>query len=268
MRPRSMTAHESHPSRPDPPHLPGESSRHIPKEFNNDILPLEAALQAKPQERFDRHLGPGVIFTLGAEPPASLELFTQVVRVTVPAAQLVVPRRDAEVVPDGVVFQDPDHFFLSVGLTGEVLFQYFPPSGAPEQARTAGPEAHSNAPPSPAEPPRPISPPPTAEAKEKVKSERYVGMLGIARTHRTRQGKLVAEVELTVPDPERPGASRLIKCAAFGEKAEALHRDYQPGQEVTAVGIPHELQRRSKDGQTWTERQLYLVQLPKPRESS
>ena len=79
------------------------------------------------------------------------------------------------------------------------------------------------------------------------------------------QGKLVAEVELTVPDPERPGASRLIKLAAFGEKAEALQRDYQPGQEVTAVGIPHELQRRGRDGKSWTERQLYLVQLPKPR---
>lgn len=260
-----MTAHESHPSRPGPPHPSGEPARHIPEQPINDVLPLEVALQAKPQERFDRHFGPGVVFTLGAEPQASLELFPQVVRVTVPAAQLVVPRRAAEVVPDGVVFQDPEHFFLSVGPTGKVLFQYFPPSGAAEPGRTNAPEAHNNAPPSPAELQRPVSPAPVTETQEKVKSERYVGLMGAVHTHRTKQGKLVAEVELTVPDPERPGASRLVKCAAFGEKAEALHRDYQPGQEVTAVGIPHELQRRGKDGQEWTERQLYLVQLPKPR---
>jgi len=90
--------------------------------------------------------------------------------------------------------------------------------------------------------------------------------MGSVTTHRTKQGKLVAEVELTVPDPERPGANKLVKLAAFGENAETLKRDYRPGQEVTAVGIPHKLQRRGKDGQGWTERQLYLVQLPKIRE--
>ena len=64
------------------------------------------------------------------------------------------------------------------------------------------------------------------------------------------------------------GAAALTFVAsqfAFGDKAEALRRDYQPGQEVTAVGIPHELQRTGKDGRTWIERQLYLVQLPKRR---
>ena len=103
-------------------------------------------------------------------------------------------------------------------------------------------------------------------AKEKAKSERYVGRLGEVRTHRTKQGTLVAEVELTVPDPDRPGASTLVKFVAFDDKAEALALEQaKPGQEVTAVGIPHELRRRGKEGREWTERQLYFVQLPKPR---
>ncbi len=47
--------------------------------------------------------------------------------------------------------------------------------------------------------------------------------------------------------------------------AEALRDSYQPGQLVTAVGIPHELKRKGRDGREWSERQLYFVQLPKPR---
>jgi len=49
--------------------------------------------------------------------------------------------------------------------------------------------------------------------------------------------------------------------------AQALETDYRPGQLVTAVGIPHELKSRGRDGHEWTERQLYLVQPPKPREA-
>ena len=76
---------------------------------------------------------------------------------------------------------------------------------------------------------------------------------------------MVAEVQLTVDDPEQPGASKLIKFAAFGTMAETLREKYQPGQLVTAVGIPHELKRTNKDGRQWTERQLYFVQPPKVR---
>lgn len=242
-----------------------ESESLVSRQLDLDVSSLETSLQAQPEERLDGNLGRGVAFTLGPERQASLELFPQVVRVTLPAGQLAIPRRDAEVVSDGVVFQDPERFFLSVGPTGEVLFQYFPSAVAPEPERRDAPESRGNVP-LPPHASLPLrSPLPAAEAKEKVKSERYVGRMGAVHTHRTKQGKLVAEVELTVPDPERPGASRLIKCAAFGEKAEALQQNYQPGQEVTAVGIPHELRRRGKDGQEWTERQLYLVQLPKPR---
>ena len=56
-----------------------------------------------------------------------------------------------------------------------------------------------------------------------------------------------------------------MKFAAFGNMAASLRDNYQPGQLVTAVGIPHELKRRNKEGQEWTERQLYFVQPPKPR---
>jgi hypothetical protein len=242
------------------------------RQLELDVPSLETALQAAPEALVDWHLGRGVVFRLGEGDArhASLELYAQVVRVTVPHGQLAVARRDAEVVPEGVVFQDPDQFFLAVGSTGEVRFRSWPPSPASETPANTTPETVPPQPgplpePGPGEraPSSPFSPAP--DAKDKAKSERYVGRLGEVRTHRTKQGKLVAEVELTVADPERPGASRLVKFVAFGDKAETLAREYHPGQEVTAVGIPHTLQRRDRVGREWTEHQLYLVQLPKPR---
>jgi hypothetical protein len=248
-----------------------------------DLRPLAAALRVEPQERLDGHLGPGVVFALGdPQAGASLELYPQVVRVTLPHAQLAVTRREAEVSPDGVVLQDSDRFVLAVGAAGEVVFRSWPTatagaqestgdtgepersfarsiSGVPERFPAEDPESL----------PRPAAGtrrnPDQAQAQETAKSERYVGRLGEVRTHQTKQGKLVAEVEITVADPDRPGSSVLVKFAAFGDKAEALAREYHPGQEVTAVGIPHELRRRGADGREWTERQLYFVQLPKPR---
>jgi hypothetical protein len=236
----------------------------VNRQLDLDVPSLESTLQARPEERIDWHLGRGVGFTLKQNDHAQtqLELYAQVVRVTVPTGQLVVPRREAEVFPEGVVFQDPERFLLSVGPNGDVLFQYHAPvtpTTEPNEIRTADVPI-----PEPASPLLPPSPAP--EAKEKTKSERYMGRMGEVRTHRTKQGKLVAEVEVTVADPERPGASQLVKFAAFGEKAEALQRNYHPGQEVTAVGIPHELKRRTRDGKEYVERQLYLVQLPKLRE--
>jgi hypothetical protein len=159
----------------------------------------------------------------------------------------------------GVTFElngQPVGRFMSVSPRGEVLFQYDP--GTPEST--------------PREEPKPTviqqkSTPRTATAKEKSPpSEKYVGRMGEVKTHRTKAGKLVAEVEIAVPDPERPGASRLVKFAAFDLMAEVLEHHYQPGQLVTAVGIPHELKRRTKDGREYIERQLYFVQAPKARQ--
>jgi hypothetical protein len=263
MLPRYMAEREQQVSRS------GESEA-AHRRLDLDVPSLETALQATSEERLDWHLGRGVIFRLGQPERASLELYPQIVRVSLPQGQLSVSPREAEVVPEGVVFQDPDQYFLSVGPSGEVLFQYWPTS-ASASAHTAVTSEHIQpARSAPAEATRaerrkasPSSP--AAGSKEKAKSERHVGRLGEVKSHRTKQGKLVAEVELTVPDPERPGASQLVKFVAFGEKADVLQREYQPGQEVTAVGIPHELPRLGKDGREWTERQLYLVQLPKPR---
>lgn len=238
-----------------------------------DVPSFAAAWQSSPEDELDWHLGRGVRFSLGPHREVSVELYAQVVRVRLPHAQLAVPRRAAEIAPEGVVFQDPEHFFLSVGRGGDVLFQYAPPSpgsealGSETPARQEVPQlrppeldtAHSLAP-----TPSPRSPAPP----EKAKSERYVGRLGEVKTHRTKQGQRVAEVELTVADPERPGASRLVKFVAFGDNADSLAQNYRPGQEVTAVGIPHDLRRKGKDGREWTERQLYLVQLPKARGNS
>jgi hypothetical protein len=247
----------------------GDGRDDAARQLDRAVPSLEAALHATPEERVDGHLGRGVRFRLGPEQHTSLELYPQVVRVSLPHAQLAVPRRAPEVAPEGVVFQDPEQFFLSVGPTGEILFQSSPAAAASGTGLDQRQEATRSTPPplpAPRTTERSASPPQlAATAKEKAKSERYVGRLGEVRTHRTKQGKLVAEVEMTVADPDRPGASMLVKFAAFGEKAEALARDYQPGQEVTAVGIPHELKRRGKEGREWTERQLYFVQLPKPR---
>jgi hypothetical protein len=247
--------------RRSPPPQPHDATHRQP---DPELSSLELALRACPEERIDPHLGRGAAFRLGNGQRVSLELFPQVVRMTVPTGQIALPRSEAAVRPEGVVFQG-EHHVLSVGPTGAVLFQYAPPDGervdaaeAPTQPIWAGHSASTrgeSAPP----------PSPAPEAREKPKGERYVGRLGEVRAHQTRAGKLVAEVDLTIADPDRPGASRLVKFAAFGEKAEALARDYQPGHEVTAVGIPHELRRRDRHGREWTERQLYFVQLPKHR---
>ncbi len=238
---------------------------------------LAAALQATPEERLDRHLGRGVGFRLGQEPETQLEIFPQVVRVTLPNGQIAVVRTEAAVSPEGVAFEQPDRF-LSVGATGEVLFQYFPSAKSGENS-PGETDVPVRRPPLIPEPPRqdrieeperqpaPASPIPNPERREqKAKSEKYVGRLGEIKTHWTKAGKLVAEVEVLVPDPERPGASRLVKFAAFNKMAEALRDSFKPGQEVTAVGIPHELKRTNREGKEWTERQLYFVQLPKSRE--
>jgi hypothetical protein len=237
------------------------------KQLDIGVPSLETALQSRAEPRLDRHLGNGVRFRFGEHGENNLELYSQVVRVTLPRVELALPRREPQVAPEGVVFTDPD-FFLSIGASGSVLFQYEPASPAAETARAARREVPEQpvrvtAEPATTERVSP-SPAPAPEAKDKAKSEKFVGRLGEIKVHTTKQGKVVAEVEIAVPDPERPGSSRLVKFAAFGEKAETLQQQYEAGQLVTAVGIPHEIHRRSGDRE-WTERQYYFVQLPKIR---
>src|SRR6476620_7547808 len=95
-----------------------------------DVPSLETALQSRSETRLDWHLGPGVVFPLGADGRSSLELYSQVVRVTVPEGGVQIPRREPQVAPEGVVFADPERFVLSVGPRGDVLFQYSPASPA------------------------------------------------------------------------------------------------------------------------------------------
>ena len=230
---------------------------------------LATALQSTPERRVDWHLGAGVVFRLGEHGESSLELYSQIVRVRLPRGELAIPRREPQVAPEGVVFEDPEHFFLSVGSRGDVLFQYSPPSPATDAAaeRLAPPPVRTAAPvpePGGTKQPPAVSPPPAPETQEKPKSEKFVGRIGEVKLHHTKQGKAVAEVEITVADPERPGSSRLVKFAAFGTNAEALQKNYEVGQVVTAVGIPHELKRQS-NGREWMEQQYYFVQLPKAR---
>lgn len=236
-----------------------------------EVAALGAALAATPQPRVDAQLGDGVIFDVGPERQTSVELYPHVVRVSIPQAQLAIPRTDIVLTPTGVVFAQPERFHLALSAEGGITFYAPPPVPAPELPGAPGDSSHHPIPQPPAPrhrsapsvPPQgpSLTPPPPAETPSR--GERYVGRLGTVTTHTTKGGKLVAEVTLTVDDPDHPGASRLVTFVAFDAKAEALRDTYQPGDLVTAVGIAHELTRRARDGRVWTERQLYLVQLPK-----
>ena len=249
-----MSAPEQRISRHDgtPPPPRPESSARLE---SVDPAALAATLSSTSEPCFDARLGAGAAIPL---PAVRLELYDQVVRVNLPTAQVAMLRTTPEVSPESVVFQHADGVRLAVAAAGAVVFQAAPIDavGAPfSPARRAEPEAA---------PARPSSAPASPEGKPK--SERYVGRLGEVKLHQTRAGKLVAEVALTVDDPERPGAAQLVKFAAFDAMAEALRDRYRPGQLVTAVGLPHELKRRDRDGREWVERQLYFVQPPKPRD--
>src|SRR4051794_31142131 len=110
------------------------TSGHDPEELQQlalDVPSLETALQSRSETRLDWHLGPGVVFPLGEDRRSSVELYPQVVRVSLPGGGVMIPRREPQVAPEGIVFEDPERFFLSVGPRGDVLFQYSPTAPAP-----------------------------------------------------------------------------------------------------------------------------------------
>src|SRR5947207_13300514 len=94
-----------------------EKSQHL-AQSGLDVPSLETALHSSPETRIDWHLGPGVVFRFGAGQASSLELYSQVVRVELPHAELAIRRREPQVAADGIVFEYPEHFFLSVGPRG------------------------------------------------------------------------------------------------------------------------------------------------------
>lgn len=255
---------------------PGDEASAAPQELSPALAALAAVFGVKPERQMDAQLGDGVIFHLGPDRQTSVELYPHIVRVSLPQAQLAIPHTDIVLTPTGVVFAQPERFHLALSAEGAIVFQAPPPpAAAPEMPGAPGDSSHHpvaqptapphrSAPSVPSQGPSRTPSPPAAETPSR--GERYVGRLGTVTTHTTKGGKLVAEVALTVDDPEHPGASRLVTFVAFDAKAEALRDTYQPGQLVTAVGIAHELTRRARDGRVWTERQLYLVQLPKRHE--
>src|SRR5947199_6209278 len=87
-----------------------------------DVPSLESALHSPPEARLDRHLGPGVLFRFGESGASSLEIYSQVVRISLPDEELAIRRREPHVAAEGVIFEHPERFFLSVGPSGDVLF--------------------------------------------------------------------------------------------------------------------------------------------------
>lgn len=235
---------------PPPAGQPPAEARPTPPQL--DLPALADALQVAPARRTDVHFGTGYAFALGDAGETQLELYRSAVRVSMGDRQVALPRSEAQISNEGVVFED-EHGLLSVGAAGDVLFQYTPSS----------PPASAELPAEPTTQPQAETPPLSREGKPKVKSERHVGELGQVFTHTTKTGKFVAEVELAIPDPQRPGQKLFVKFAAFNDMAQELITNYRPGDEVTAVGVPHELQRSNGKGHHWTERQLYLVRPPK-----
>src|SRR5215218_3722423 len=102
---------ETHPARTDGPTT----------EPTTECSSISDALGASPTLRTDLHLGNGVAFTLGNEGQTTLELYSQVTRVSMGDRQLALPRLSAQIGAEGVVFED-ERGLLSVGATGEVLF--------------------------------------------------------------------------------------------------------------------------------------------------
>ncbi len=90
-----------------------------------------AALSETLGRQVDLHFGDGVVFSLRDHGRVNLELFPTVVRVSMADCQLVLPRLPAQPSSEGVVFGD-GRSLLSVGASGEVLFQYVPSPTRPE----------------------------------------------------------------------------------------------------------------------------------------
>ena len=157
---------------------------------------LETALQSPAAACVDWHLGRGVVFALG-EHRASLELYPQVVRVSVPQGQLDGPpsKRSGGRCPKGSSSRIPITSSCRWDRGGDVLFQSPPAPPPGDRARTAattGAAANGAlpllerqaAPSQPADVPRSPAP-----RREKARSERYIGRLGEVKTHTTKPGQ-------------------------------------------------------------------------------
>ncbi len=98
--------------------------------------------------------------------------------------------------------------------------------------------------------------------RESSEVERVVlrGFVGVAPTFRETpvQKQLVASFPLGVhPDQD---TTQWLRVVAFGELAKRLQdKPLVVGQEVEVVGFPHERERRTREGDTRHEQQLYAA---------
>jgi hypothetical protein len=204
--------------------------------------------------------------------------------------QLALPRLPAQISSEGVVFED-EHGLLSVGATGEVLFQYVPSPALSQQT----PQAAESIAPIPQEPTgragqgrrpeptqRPVSgdsagsqthpsetPPTPAKTRERDETKRILkGRLIAPPTFHAnpKSGALIGEFRVAVGSTDDSDTTEFVKVSCFDHpakkrftatKLQALVEagEITTGTAVTVVGFEHPLIRRGKHEGT----QLYAT---------
>jgi len=259
-------------------------------EPTNELASVSEVLGSAPTQRTDLHLGHGVAFALGSEGQTTLELYAQMTRVSMGDRQLALPRLPAQLSPEGVVFED-EHGLLSVGASGEVLFQYVPSPAPTERhpqpdaaitptisATTSEPARGSR----PAETESPVSDDPATpethpddtspaprEKRERDETKRILkGRLIAPPTFHPnpKSGALIGEFRVAVGSKDDPEQTEFVKVSCFDNpakesfnatKLQALVEagELATGTSITVVGFEHPLIRRGKHEGT----QLYAT---------
>jgi hypothetical protein len=252
-----------------------------PSPARDDVASIADVLGAAPTQRTDLHLGHGMVFALGREGQTTLELYPQMTRVSMGDRQLVLPRLPAQLSSEGVVFED-ERGLLSVGASGEVLFQYMPspaPSTAPTlHGTTTEPARASRS----AEAESPVSddsggaegqsedtslPPGGKRERDETKRILKGRLIAPPTFHANpKSGALIGEFRVAVGRKDDPDKTDFVKVSCFDNPAkesfnasklqEAVEAgEIATGTLVTVVGFAHPLIRRGKHEGT----QLYAT---------
>jgi hypothetical protein len=257
---------------------------------SDELASVADALGIPVRRQVDLHLGDGVAFSLGEEGQTTLELYPTLVRVSMGDRQLALPRLPAHVSAEGVVFED-ERGLLSVGATGEVLFQFVP---SPAESLSTTPHTTTTArqqvsPPeaaalpvtddsaAPATPPDETSPS-SSRTREREQTKRIVkGRLIAPPTFHPnpKTQALIGEFRVAVGSKDDPETTEFVKVSCFDNPAKESFNatklqelveagELTTGSTVTVVGFEHPLIRHGKQEGT----QLYAtVVKPTSRET-
>lgn len=266
------------PMTPEIDQSPGDTPTAEPA---SELASVSEALGSTPTQRTDLHLGCGVVFALGNQGQTTLELYPQVTRVCMGDRQLALPRLPAQIGSEGVVFED-EHGLLSVGASGEVLFQYVPspaPAMTPTTRATTTEPAQGSRPAATESPvsddsvtpethPDDTSPAPRGK-RERDETKRILkGRLIAPPTFHAnpKSGALIGEFRVAVGSKDDPERTEFVKVSCFDNPAKESFNatklqdlvdagEIVTGTSVTVVGFEHPLIRRGKHEGT----QLYAT---------